>query len=202
MTHRGTIQRAELNLRLSRGLELKQSGGEGLLLGDQVVPIVTLEDLTKQNLAVEPSERRAYMCTGPIAAVVGQNGFATVQNPAGSGALIVIRGFNCSAGITMQTVFGIADPLALPPNPVVPWWNDPRTGGIPFALCRQGTDAVLHIVTELTRVSEGGTTVASPLLWPDDFGLVLVEGQAFGAQSVVANQPVTFSFIWDEIPLR
>jgi hypothetical protein len=196
------IQRGELNLRLARGLEVRQRSGQGLLLADQVVPVVTLEDLTQQSLSVEPGERRAYMCTGVIAAVVGQSGYAAVFNPVGSGALLVVRGFNVSMSTTSQIVWGLADPLALPANPVTPWWNDFRQTGIPLALARSDTQAVLRIVTEHTRTGIGATTVSNPTWMPNDWSIVLQEGQAFGGQAVVQNQPATFSFIWDEIPLR
>ncbi len=196
------IQRGELNLRLARGLEVRQRSGAGLLLADQVVPVVTLEDLTQQSLSIEPGERRAYMCTGVIAAVVGASGYAAVFNPVGSGALLVIRGFNVSMSTTSQVVWGLADPLALPANAVTPWWSDPRQTGIPLALCRQDTSAVLRIVTEFTRTGIGTTTTSPPTQMPHDWSMVLQEGQAFGGEAVVQNQSATFSFIWDEIPLR
>jgi hypothetical protein len=196
------IQRGELNLRLSRGLELRQKSGSGLLLADAVSPVVVLEDLTQQSLAVEPGERRAYMATGLIAAVVGEAGYAAVFNPVGSGALLVMRGFNIAASATMQIVWGIVNPLNLPANIVTPWWSDPRQVGIPLAVCRQGTNAALQIVTEFTRTGIGSTTVSNPTVMPHDWSLVLQEGQAFGGETTLVNQAIAFSFIWDEIPLR
>jgi len=196
------IQRGELNLRLARGLEVRQRSGAGLLLADQVVPVVTLEDLTQQSLSVEPGERRAYMCTGVIAAVVGQSAYGAVFNPVGSNSLLVIRGFNIQFATTSGVVWGLADPLNLPANTVTPWWNDFRQTGIPLAVCRSGTDAALRIVTEHTRTGIGATTVSNPTWMPHDWCIVLQEGQAFGGETVVQNQPGTFSFIWDEIPLR
>lgn len=196
------IQRGELNLRLARGLEVRQRAGEGLLLADQVVPIVTLEDLTKQSLAVEPGERRAYASTGLIAAGgAGTFGASAVQNPVGSGALFVIRGFNISTNVTAAHALGLAD-ISVLGNLQTPWWSDPRNTGIPLALVKNGTPAASNILTELTRITMGTTTNQPLLSWPQDFALVLVEGQAFGIQCVVANIATTISFIWDEIPLR
>jgi hypothetical protein len=196
------IQRGELNLRLARGLEVRQRAGAGLLLSDQVVPVVTLEDLTRQSLAIEPGERRAYMSTGVIAASPANFGAGAVFNPVASGALLVIRGFNASASVTQQLVWGISDSINLPGGVLTPWWSDPRTTGIPLALARQGTPAGNIVLTELMRTLFGTTTSQQPLYMPPDFAIVLVEGQSFVGQSAVANTAISFSFIWDEIPLR
>lgn len=201
MTDRNIIQRGELNMRLLRGLEVRQRAGEGLLLADQVVPCVTLEDLTKQSLAVEPGERRAYASSGIIPAVAAQFGGMAVQNPVGSGALIAIRGFNISTSTTQQHVIGIAD-ISVLATLQTPWWSDPRNTGIPFAVVKSGSPGASNILTELTRVNMGTTTCQNLIAWPPDFAIVLVEGQAFGIQSAVANQATTISLIWDEIPLR
>jgi hypothetical protein len=196
------IQRGELNLRLARGLEMRQRSGAGLLLADQVQAVVTLEDLTRQSLAVEPGERRAYMSTGVIAASVANFGAGAIFNPVASGALLVVRGFNASASVTQSTVWGISDSINLPGTVLAPWWSDPRTTGIPLALARSGTPAGNIVLTELTRILYGPTTSQPPILWPQDFAVVLVEGQSFVGQSSVANVAIMFSFIWDEIPLR
>lgn len=203
MTDRNIIQRGELNMRLARGLEVRQRSGEGLLLADQVVPIVTLEDLTKQSLAIEPGERRAYAATqGKIAAVAAQAGLACVFNPVGSNSLLVVRGFHAYTASTQEVAWGLIDPLGLPAGLMTPWWSDPRNSGIPLANVRQGTDGALRIVTELTRTTVGTTTMQTLIDWPADFALVLVEGTGFGGESAVVNQAIGFSFIWDEVPLR
>jgi len=196
------IQRGELNLRLSRGLEVRQRSGAGLLLADQVVPVVTLEDLTRQSLAVEPGERRAYMSTGIIAASPANFGAGAIFNPIGSGALVVVRGFNASASVTQQLVWGISDSINLPGTVLTPWWSDPRTTGIPLVLARSGTPAGNIVLTEFTRTLFGTTTSQNPIFMPEDFSIVLVEGQSFVGQSAIANTAIMFSFIWDEIPLR
>lgn len=204
MTDRNIIQRGELNMRLLRGLEVRQRSGEGLLLADQVVPIVTLEDLTKQSLAIEPGERRAFASSGLIAAGgAGFFGAASLFNPVGSNALIVVRGFNASTNVTGQHVWGLGDGVTnAPANPVAPFWNDARTTGIPLAIVKQGTPAGSPVLTELTRITMGTTTNQPAILWPTDFSVVLVEGQSFVGVDAVANQATTISFIWDEIPLR
>jgi hypothetical protein len=197
------IQRGELNLRLARGLEVRQRSGQGLLLADQVVPVVQLEDLTKQSLAVEPGERRAYMSSGGlIAGVAAQFGAAAILNPVGSGALLVVRGFHAFSSVTQLVSWGITDSLNLPATVAAPWWSDPRNTGIPLATCRTGTPAANIVLTDLLRTNVGATTLQSIAVWPSDFALVLVEGQGFAGQSNLANTAVGFSILWDEIPLR
>lgn len=196
--HENLIQRADLLQRLLRGLDIKGQRGAALTLDPTVAPVVVLEDLTAQSVGRDPLNRRAFgsVTAGPVA---GQQSIATLLNPAGSGVLVIVKGFHCAPSTTMTTVFGLADPLALPPTLATPWWMDPRNPGVPGVRFTSGTDAVLRIVTELVRINAGTTAGLGPAVWPPDFALVIREGQAFGAQVTLANTAATFTFLWDEV---
>jgi hypothetical protein len=84
-----TIQRGELQLRLSRGLSINERAPAPSLASD-VQAVVLLEDLTKQTPFSSPVDRR-FFGGSQVAAVAGEFSCVAIQNPATSGVVAVIR---------------------------------------------------------------------------------------------------------------
>lgn len=199
MSHRGVIQRGELNVRLARGLELRQSGGEGLLLADQVVPVVQLEDLTTQSVFQGPLDRRAN--GGNVqAAVAAQYGQVTLLNPIGSGIVAVVEQLLFRLNTSSPVSWGWATPIGAPAGDVTRFC-DPRNWGSgltarPACLIYSGTDAgALAGITCVTgRVGQGSTTSPGQI----DVGMVLLPGYALGVVAEAVNFELSAHFRWCE----
>ena len=192
------IQRADLNQRLTRALEIKGQKSPVLQLDSSVVAVVIAEDLTKQAEWLTPTERKLAVTTTTLA-TVGQNGIVVVQNPLGSGVVVIIERISVRVGATTAWKFGLCDPLAVPATPVLPLFRDRRNSGVPETRAFSGTDAVLRIVAEYMNV-QSSNSIATP--WYDTEGIVVQPGDTFGIQTVLPN--VEFSpTIWcEEIPVR
>lgn len=200
MSHRGVIQRGELNVRLARGLELRQTGGEGLLLADQVVPIVQLEDLTQQSVFQGPLDRRAH--GGNVqAAVVGGYPQVSVLNPLGSGIVAVVDQITFRQASTAAVAWGWVQPLGAVAGDVSRF-DDPRNWGSgssarPACLIYSGTDPALNagINCMTGRVAQGTSTSPGHV----DVGpIVLLPGFAFGVAGEAVNFELSAHFRWTE----
>lgn len=200
MSHRGVIQRAELNLRLARGLEMKQTGGEGLLLADHVVPVVQLEDLTLQRVFQAPLDRSAH--GGNIqAAVVGGFPQVTLLNPLSSGVVAVVDQITFRLPATFAVAWGWASTIGAPAGDVTRF-DDPRHWGAgltarPACLIYSGTDPALFAgLTCMTgRVGQGSTTSPGTV----DVGpIVLIPGYGFAVTGETTNQEFSAHFRWTE----
>jgi hypothetical protein len=193
------IQRADLNQKLTRALEIKGQKSPVLQLDNSVVAVVIAEDLTQQKNFNQPDGRKAAF-SDDIPLVAGQNPLGVIMNPVGSGIVVVVRFAFMRSSATTELIIGFADPLALPGTVVTPTYLDNRNGGVSPVLCRTGTDAVLRIVTPLARFNTGATTVGVPEMppWSD---VVVNPGQAFGVQQVVAGADGSATIWWEEFPV-
>lgn len=192
------IQRADLNARLTRALEIKGQKSPIIGLEPMVVPVVVVEDLTKQAEWVTPTERKLASAVN-IAQVVGQNGILAISNPIGSGVIGLIEcvmGF--AVGGNTQIHFGLVNPLNVPVNPANLFFRDRRVTGAPALRAFSGTDAVLQIVNPYL-IHQASNSISSP--WFETEGLVIQPGDTFGLQAFTANQTVNLNIWCQEIPV-
>lgn len=190
------IQRADLNQRLTRALEIKGQKSPVLTLDTSVVGVVLVEDLTRQAEWVTPTER-LVAATVAIPAVAAQSGIMVVTNPAGSGIVAVVNRITATGG--SQFKFGLIDPLAIPVNPSAIWFRDRRNSGAPECRAFQGTDAVIRVVNEYLSF-QAGAAVATP--WYETDGIVIQPGETFGIQATTVNLLVQPTMWLEEIPIR
>lgn len=190
------IQRADLNQRLTKALEIKGQKSPVLQLDSSVVAVVIAEDLTKQAEWLTPTDYQLAVSAG-IVAVAGQSGILAVTNPVGSGVIAVIQAVTATGG--SQFKFGLVDPVAVPVNPAVVNFRDRRNVGAPICRAFTGTDAVMRIVNEYLAF-QAGAAVATPF-YPTD-GVVIQPGDTFGIQAVTQNLLIQPTIWLEEIPLR
>lgn len=192
------IQRADLNQRLTRALEIKGQKSPVLQLDNSVVAVVIAEDLTKQAEWTSPTERK-LAAQDTIVGVAAQMGILAVTNPIGSGVIAVVERV-CAAVNTaaQQVLFGLVDPLAVPANPAPLEFRDRRNTGAPACRAFSGTDGVMRIVVPYLQF-QSSNSISTP--WYETDGIVIRPGDTFGLQTVLVN--VNFSpTIWlQEIPI-
>lgn len=189
------IQRADLNQRLTRALEIKGQKSPVLQLDNSVVAVVIAEDLTKQAEWVTPVQR-LLAASQSIAAVAGQSGILAISNPVGSGVIAIVHRVTATGG--SQFKFGLVDPLAVPAAPASVFYRDRRNLGAPTCRAFTGTDAVLRIVNEYLSF-QAGSAVATG--WYETEGIVIAPGETFGVQAVTVNLLVQPTIWLEEIPL-
>jgi hypothetical protein len=190
------IQRADLNVRLTRALEIKGQKSPVLQLDNSIVGVVMVEDLTRQAEYVQPEGKKAGFCDH-VPLVAGQSPLGVIYNPPGSGIVCVMEYAFCRPNGNTEIVCGFADPLAIPAGVVVPIYWDNRNTGVSPVLCRTGNDAAIRIVTEAFRYNAGTTTVGLPQL-PPMRNIVVNQGQAFGIQVVTLGGEGGISLWWEE----
>lgn len=192
------IQRADLNQRLTRALEIKGQKSPVLQLDNTVQGVVLVEDLTKQAEWSSPTERR-LAASHNIAGVVGQTGILAIENPIGSGVIGVIEWWTGTTVTTnQQFVFGLVDPLNIPANPANLFFRDRRVLGAPSLRAWQGTDAVLRIVNQYARAAVSATVNTPPI--PAE-AIVIQPGEAFGVQSLTTATEISVTIWLQEIPI-
>jgi len=191
------IQRADLNQRLTRALEIKGQKSPVLQLDNNVVAVVIAEDLTRQNQWLTPTETK-LAATSTIAAVAGQTGILAVTNPTGSGVIGVVERVTCSVGTSGIFKFGLVDPVAVPAGLGNIFFRDRRNTGAPTCRAFQGTDAILRIVNEYLTFNVSNT-IATP--WYETEGIVIQPGETFGLQFLTVNIVVTPHIWLQEIPI-
>lgn len=192
------IQRADLNQRLTRALEIKGQKSPVLQLDNTVQGVVLVEDLTKQAEWTSPTERRLASCH-TIPAVAGETGILAIQNPIGSGVIGVLDWWTATTTpTTQQMLFGLVDPLNIPAGPANLFFRDRRIPGAPALRAWQGTDAVLRIVNPYARAAISSAVATPPI--PAD-GIVIQPGEAFGVQSLLVNIEINVTIWCQEIPV-
>lgn len=193
------IQRADLNQRLTKALEIKGHKSPIRTLDSVVVPMVVVEDLTKQAEWVTPTERR-LAATADIAGVAGQNGILAVQNPLASGVIGVLTAVTVApVGTAQPFAFGLVNPLAIPATPANLFFHDRRIPGAPTLRAFSGTSATLDIVNPYLFL-QGSNAIATPFFSLD--GIVIQPGDTFGVQCISAGNVQVRTTIWvQEIPL-
>lgn len=192
------IQRADLNQRLTRALEIKGHKSPIRTLDSVVAPVVMVEDLTRQAEWTTPTERR-LASTADIAAVVGEAGLLVVQNPISSGVVAVMTKISAH-GLNGADpfVFGLCDPAHIPANPANLFFCDRRVVGAPTLRAWSGTDAVLRIVNPYLYFY-GSNAITCPFFEVDE--IVVQPGEAFGISSLTQNHGVRLNIWLQEIPV-
>lgn len=175
-----------------RGLIIRERS-PAPVLAPEVQAVVTLEDLTKQSVFLQPIERRSGFALNQPA-VVAEVGIIAIQNPALSGAVVVVDGlFLQSPNSEMRIGFGSVTGLA----PVVATldWFDNRLTGLPVATFQQGTNIPPQLVNWLTehRPVSGHTEQVLP-------GKLIVvnPGQNLLVECLVVNVAIRVAFTWIE----
>lgn len=190
------IQRADLNARLTRALEIKGQKSPIIGLEPMVVPVVVVEDLTKQAEWVTPTERK-LAATVLQAAVVGENGYLVVQNPVGSGVVGLVErvtGFGLSASVFFH--FGLVN--VLPATPAALYFRDRRVTGAPALRAFSGSNAALQIVNAYLYW-QGSNAISAP--WYETEGIVIQPGETFGVQCNTPNSACNLTIWAQEIPI-
>jgi hypothetical protein len=190
------IQRADLNQRLTRALEIKGQKSPVLQLDNSIVGVVMVEDLTKQAEYTQPEGRKVGFSAHQIG-VAGQFSIGTIYNPPSSGVVLVMEYAFARASSTTEVLAGFADPLALPPTVQVPIYWDNRNSGVSPVQCRTGTDAAIRIVTRAYSYNTGTTTVGIPE-FPPMRNIVINQGQAFGVQLATVAFDAGITIWWEE----
>jgi hypothetical protein len=192
------IQRADLNQRITRALEIKGQKSPVLTLDNSVMAVVLAEDLTKQAEWTSPTERRLASRV-QIAPPAGQTALLAIQNPAGSGVIGVVEKITATTIVTNQrVVFGLVNPLAIPAAPANMFFRDRRIAGAPTIRAWSGSDAALQIVNPYLEFAVS-TSVATP--WYETEGIVIQQGEAFGIQSLTVNIECVLTIWLQEIPI-
>lgn len=192
------IQRADLNQRLTRALDIKGQKSPILQLDNSVVAVVIAEDLTRQAEWLTPTERK-LATTATIAAVAGETGILVVTNPVGSGVVAVVEKVTGLSSTTSTWKFGLIDPLAVPVTPGNLFFRDRRNVGAPSCRAFTGTDPVLRVVNEYLTFSSSNA-VSTP--WYETDGIVIQPGETFGLQTTLVNVIVQPTIWLEEIPIR
>lgn len=192
------IQRADLNQRLTKALEIKGHKSPIRTLGSVVGPVVVVEDLTKQAEWVTPTERRLASSVD-ILPVVGQNGILAIQNPVASGVIAIVTAVTAFGQTSAQLwTFGLVNPANIPATPANLFFLDRRIPGAPTVRAFSGTSATLDIVNPYLMV-QASNAIATPFYSVE--GIVIQPGDAFGIQCNAANIEFRPTIWLQEIPL-
>lgn len=191
------IQRADLNQRLTRALEIKGQKSPVLQLDNTVQGVVLVEDLTRQAEWTSPTERRLASCH-QIAGVVGQFALLVIQNPIGSGVVAVLEQVTAAFSVNGQLTFGLCNPLAIPAGPANLFFRDRRIAGAPSVRAWQGTDALNQIVNPY-GIFKCSSTQSNP--WWEVPDVVIQPGEAFGIQSNLSGGSMDGTIWLQEIPV-
>lgn len=193
------IQRADLNQRLTRALEIKGQKSPVLQLDNTVVAVVIADDLTKQSEWVVPTSRK-LASTLTIAAVAGETGILAITNPANSGCIALVERVVVAVTVAAQQwTFGLVDPLAVPITPANLFFRDRRNTGGPWVRAFSGTDAIQRIVNPYFTI-QSSNSISTP--WYETEGVVIQPGETFGIQATLANAAFSPSIWLEEIPIR
>lgn len=192
------IQRADLNQRLTKALEIKGQKSPILTLDSSVVAVVIADDLTQQSEWLTPTSRK-LASTLTIAAVAGQTGVLAITNPAGSGVIAVIERVTCQVSVAAQRVtFGLVTGT-VPVAPANLFFRDRRNVGAPECRAFSGTDAVSVIGNPYLNI-QASNSISIP--WFETEGIVIQPGDSWGIQSSLANADFSPTIWLEEIPIR
>jgi hypothetical protein len=191
------IQRADLNQRITRALEIKGQKSPVLTLDNSVVAVVIAEDLTQQAQWVDPTSK-TLAASATITGVAAQTGILAVSNPAGSGVVAVVEKVTANTLTNMLFRFGLVNPIAVPAGLANLFFRDRRSTGAPACRAFQGTDGALQIVNEYLAF-QVSNAIATP--WFETPGVVIQPGETFGIQATTVNITVGMNIFLQEIPL-
>jgi hypothetical protein len=191
------IQRADLNQRITRALQIKGQKSPVLTLDNTVSAVVIAEDLTKQKEWLAPTERK-LAAHALIAAVAAEFGIMAVSNPVGSGVIGLVERVTSYAPTSAQFLFGLVDPLAVPVAPSDLFFRDRRNVGAPTLRNFDGTDGAIRVVNDYLTW-QTSNSISTP--WYETEGIVIQPGETFGIQCRTANLAVTLTMWLQEIPI-
>jgi len=190
----GVIQTPNVAQRLRSAYDIK---GKSLSpqLGDQLHPVVIVDDLSQPQWFDVTEIRRSYSFI-QIAPVAAQNGYFTIANPVGSGVVIYLESFYAVAATSTVLVGRVTG--AEPATVEVGQYFDDRVGVFSTACrLRSGTNAVLQIASPWIRQNPGssdGYVKIGAVLQPG--------GLPWGIQHATVNIQSDFGFTWLERPLN
>jgi hypothetical protein len=188
-----TIQRGELQQRLSRGLGINERAPAASLASD-VQAVVLLEDLTKQTPFVSPVDRRFF--GGSVAPpVAAEFSVIAIQNPTGSGVVAVIRKVRFR-GTANPITFGrlvnaVVTGTALAAAPVP---ADSRLGPTSALQARVGSNAIPLAPTPMFVLAMSNT-VTAPEHEPN---VVILPGESWIMEGGTVNLPCDAFAEWVE----
>lgn len=190
---RSTIQTGNIERRLRAAYGIK---GKSVVpnLGDQLHPVTVIDDLAHPLWYDETDIRRSFS-SHLVAPVVGQSGYVTIVNPAGSGVLIFLESAWVigAAGASLIGRLTGAEPAGVE----VGFHYDDRLGLFTTATrLRSGTNAALQIASAFIKPFEANVTRR----W--EIGAVLSPGGlGWAIQHGTQNQQLDCGFQWQERPL-
>lgn len=195
------IQRGDLVQRLTRALEIKGVRSPVLSLENAVVPIVLLEDLTKQTEWVSAKDRGASIGVN-IAAVVGEKGGLAIINPTDSGVIVAIDSLHVSVSTASDIKAALVDQATVEATYITTsqaFWTDERNPGFSTARQANGTDAGLLPSNALIRIRVGSANALQ--IWSPNIGAAIIvpPGRALVVECDTPNQGVTVHATWREI---
>lgn len=190
------IQRADLQQRLARGLDIVGESSPARTLDPTVQAVVMLEDLTKQGSpSLQPVDRRALGCF-PQAAVAGELSAVVLVNPASSGLVVVVDGIMLSTSVA-STDIGIGRyATAGYALQTTGRYADTRNGGDSPIQIWGGSDAVSSVQQEFARVRVGSSGAGQSQFHVPH--VVLLPGESFGCEHQAANASLSVGFTWLE----
>ena len=180
------IQRGELQQRLVRGLEIKERA-PAPNLAPEVVPVVLLEDLTRQTPFNQAIGRHAFGNTN-VSAVVGEFGQSDLVNPVGSGVIAIVTGVTCDTAGTYSVGRLTGNPAA---NPAGLGWMDNRNGPVPTIRHNFGADPINVIAQSFYRF------LMTETRW-HELHHVLLPGESVTIQISTANLNFVVTWNWTE----
>ena len=191
------IQRADLNQRLTRSLEIKGQKSPILQLDNIVSAVVIADDLTQQRNFLEPTTRK-LAAVANVAAVAAETAQLAIVNPVGSGVIGIVERVTAVTLTTQNFRFGLFDPAALPAVVNNLFFRDRRNVGVPVLRAFQDTDTIIRIVNEYLAF-QTSNSVSTP--WYETEGIVIQPGDAFGIQATTANVQALLTIWVEEIPV-
>lgn len=191
------IQRADINQRLTKALDIKGQRSPVLQLDNIVSAVVIAEDLTRQQNFTEPTDRK-LAAHGDQAAVAGETVQLAVSNPAGSGVIGIIEAVTATTGTSEQFTFGLFDTAALPPTPADLFFRDRRNSGAPTLRAFRDTDAVLRVVNRYLTW-QSSNAISTPWYYTD--GCVILPGEAWGIQGLLGGAAGVMTIWVTEVPI-
>lgn len=201
MAEHNLIQRADLQQRLTRGLEMHERAPAPVLSPD-VQPVVLLADLSELVQFLDPAK---FPGAGgmPQAAVVGERSIVALVNPVGSQMVVAVKRVFVSVATASQVQLarggaGLIATLAFPGGA---YFLDSRSGLEHPIRIGFGSDPATQLVAPI--YSDQRIVASSPIdIWSaDDPPIVLNPGESLAAETI-ANIALNVDYRFVAWPLK